>query len=165
MNQKENKTHIGDLVNTHGIKGEVRILSSSVNPAETFAPGTTVWVKDIEFKINSFRLHKSFILVIFEGVNNINDIEYLKGNKVYGIKEDLQEGEFFLADTIGFDVENNGEVIGRIESYMDLGPYDSYVVELNNGKQTNFPILDQYIIETNIEEKKIIVNLPKEFLE
>jgi len=48
---------------------------------------------------------------------------------------------------------------------MDLGPYDSYVVELNNGKQTNFPILDQYIIETNIEEKKIIVNLPKEFLE
>ena len=165
QNQKSNLTWVGTFVNTHGIKGEVRVLTSSVEPDVTFKKGTKIKIKGEDFVINSFRLHKNFVLITLEGINNINQIEYLKGEKIYSEEAQLEEGDLYLKETIGFDVIMNNESIGKIIDYMDIGPYDNYVVKLNNGKETNFPILEQYVIETNVQDKSIVVDLPKEFLE
>ncbi len=165
QNQENNLAWVGRLVNTHGIKGEVRVLTSSVEPEVTFKPGTIVKIKDEEFTIKSIRFHKNFTLLMFEGIDNINQIEHLKGEKIYSEETTLNEDEFYLKETIGFEVHMNNEVIGNIIGYIDIGPYDNYVVKLKNNKETNFPILDQYVKETDIEKKRIIVDLPKEFLE
>ena len=84
---------IGKIVNTHGIKGELRILSDFEFKDKVFKKGVKVYVgkKKKEFIINSYRFHKIFDMVTFEGFNNINDVEYLKGDFVYVNEEDLND--------------------------------------------------------------------------
>ena len=73
----------GQIVNTHGIKGEVKVKSNSDFTATRFQPGENLIVKhnnnDIQYTIASYRIHKGFHMLKFEGINNINDIEHLKG--------------------------------------------------------------------------------------
>ena len=73
--------YIGDIVNTHGIKGEVRIISDFKFKDQVFKKGIKVYVgrfKD-ELIINSYRTHKIYDMVTFEGINNINDVIIYKG--------------------------------------------------------------------------------------
>ena len=82
---------IGKIVNTHGIKGEVKVLTDSDFTDERFQKGQLIKVKhkneEIPFTIASHRIHKKFHLLTFEGIHNINDIEYLKGCKIFQDEE------------------------------------------------------------------------------
>ena len=80
---------IGKYVNTHGIKGEIRILSDFSRKDLIFKKGFKIYIKDNEFVINSYRKHKDYDMVTLEGINNINDIIDLKGNYVYIKREDI----------------------------------------------------------------------------
>ena len=84
---KENYFKVGTIVNTHGIRGEVKILAITDFADERFTKGAELQVetKDgfVPFKVKSSRLHKNMWLVLFEGVNNINDIEKYKTHDVY----------------------------------------------------------------------------------
>lgn len=80
---------IGKYVNTHGIKGEIRILSDFSRKDLILKKGFKIYIKDNEFVINSYRKHKDYDMVTLEGINNINDIIDLKGNYVYIKREDI----------------------------------------------------------------------------
>ena len=82
---------IGKIVNTHGIKGELRILSDFEFKDKVFKKGVKVYVgkKKKEFIINSYRFHKIFDMVTFEGFNSLYDVEYLKGDFLFVFEEDL----------------------------------------------------------------------------
>ncbi len=167
MNQKENSLiWIGTLVNTHGVKGEVRILSETDTPNETFAVGKTIeYVNNDnkgQFVIKTMRLHKQFILLTFEGINNINDIEYLKGSKIYCERAELDEGEYYLRDLIGCSINDQGKVIGKIIDIVDQGPYENLIVELENNKKTNIPMVDEFEVE--YDGKQVTVKLPEGYL-
>lgn len=82
---------IGKYVNTHGIKGEIRILSDFSRKDLLFVKGFKIYIKGTEFVINSYRKHKTYDMVTLEGINNINDIIDLKGNYVYIKREDIKE--------------------------------------------------------------------------
>ncbi len=169
MNQKENNLlWIGKLVNTHGVKGEVRILSDVTNPTEIFAIGNTIkyiYEDDIkELIINSMRLHKQFILLTFKGINSINDIEWLKGFKIYCDKEELDDGEYYLRDLINLKVYNqHNELIGEIIDVINQGPYDNLIIKLKNNKNTNIPFVDEFKIQ--YDGKKVKVDLPEGYIE
>ena len=83
---------IGKIVNTHGLKGELRILSDFRHKENVFIKGMKLYVgkKKEEFTINTYRFHKIYDMVTFEGFNNINDVEYLKGLQVYINEDDLK---------------------------------------------------------------------------
>ena len=83
--------NIGKIVNTHGIKGELRILSDFRHKDKVFKVGMKFYVgkEKEEFTVNSYRFHKIFDMVTFVGFNNINDVLYLKGKNVFINKEDL----------------------------------------------------------------------------
>ncbi len=169
MNQKENNLlWIGTLVNTHGVKGEVRIMSNTETPETTFAIGNTLVYdnkgSEGELVIKSMRPHKQFILLTFEGINNINDIEYLKGSKVYCEREELEEGEYYLRDLIGNSVfDQNNKLLGKVIDIIDQGPYENLIVELENKKTTNIPMVDEF--EVSYDGEKVSVNLPEGFIE
>ncbi len=168
MNQKENSLiWIGTLVNTHGVKGEVRILSETDTPDETFAVGKTIEYVNNDNKgqlvIKTMRPHKQFILLTFEGINNINDIEYLKGSKIYCERAELDEGEYYLRDLIDCPVYDQDKLIGKIIEIVDQGPYENLIVELDNNKKTNIPMVDEY--EVNYDGKAVKVKLPEGYLE
>lgn len=168
LKEKNNLLWLGTIVNTHGVKGEVRILSNSENKDKRFAKGEKLFFykgdEISELKINSSRPHKQFTLVVFEGVNNINDIEWIKGTKVYCLREELEEGEYYLSDLKGLEViDQHNNVIGIVTSISEQGPYESLNIKLNNGKSTNIPMVDEYKIE--YKDNKVFVDIPKEFIE
>lgn len=169
MNQKENNLlWLGTLVNTHGVKGEVRILTNSSTPEETFAKGNVIKYKTEdkigELTIKSMRPHKQFILLTFEGIDNINDIEWLKGSKIYCDRNELNDGEYYVHDLIGKSIyDQDDKLIGEIINIVEQGPYDNIIVKLKNEKKTNIPMVDEFNINFNGE--KVKVNLPEGFIE
>lgn len=173
MNQKEknNLLWLGTIVNTHGVKGEVRVLTDSDNVDLRFKSGSKLYYFDKDNNrevliVKSSRPHKQFMLITFEGVNNINDIEWIKSTKIYCEREELKEDEYYISDLIDLEViDQNNNMIGIVESVVDQGPYDSLNVKLSNGNSTNIPMVDEFKVEYNKKENKVFVNIPKEFIE
>ena len=170
MNQKEknNLVWLGTIVNTHGIKGEVRVLSNSDDISNKFKINNKIFYYDnqnnvCELIINSMRLHKNFILITFVDYININDIMFIKGKKIYSIKEELNDDEFYFEDTIGQKVYNQeNKLIGVVDSIMNQGPYNSLIIKLKNGKTTNVPIIEEFKVEFNKEKQKINIKIENE---
>ncbi len=171
MNQKLKNSYleIGTIVNTHGIKGEVRILSGTTNPEETFSINKIIYFEKND-EINSLtiktsRQHKKFTLVTFEGVNDINDIEWIKNTLIY-VERNLEDDEYYLIDMVGKNViDQNDKLIGIVSEIFDQGPYDSLIIKLKNGNSTNIPIVDEFKVKFNKGDDFVTVNIPKEFLD
>jgi len=119
---KSNLLKLGTLVNTHGIKGEVRIMSD-YDYTEEFTIGNELTIKGKTYKIASVRPHKSFTLLTFEGINDINDIEFLKGNDVFG--EKTSSGTH-IPEFIGLEVVLEGKRVGEVVDYFPQGRYSAY---------------------------------------
>ena len=80
---------IGKYVNTHGIKGEIKLLSNFSRKDLVFIPKMKIYIKDKSYIIKSYRKHKMFDMLTLEGITDINEIEYLKSNAVFINEEDL----------------------------------------------------------------------------
>ena len=75
---KMEEIYIGKVVNTHGIKGEIRILSDFLYKEKAFKVGTNLLIDGISYQITSYRRHKNFEMVTLDGYSNINDVLFLK---------------------------------------------------------------------------------------
>ena len=153
-----NYLYIGKLVNTHGIKGEVRILSNFRHKDKVFVKGFKFYVgKDKkEYVVETYRKHKNFDMVVFKDNYDINLIEHLKGSFVYINKDELKldKNKFLSVDLIGFDVIINDKTIGVIEDTLDT-PANEVLVLDNN---VMIPYVDAFIKKVDIENKKVFVN-------
>ena len=117
--------YIGKIVNTHGIKGELRIRSNFELKNVIFKPGFTLYVGEgyVPEEIVTYRPHKEFDMVTFKGYDNINQVlNYLKLN-VYVKRSDLElsKDEYILEDLVGLSVEENGEMLGKVEEIVYNG--------------------------------------------
>ena len=110
------KILIGKYVNTHGIKGEIRIKSDFKYKEKVFIVGNKIYLNDKDFIINSYRVHKDYDMVTLDGINDINDILPLKGSLVYFDKEslNLNQDEYLDTDLIGFIVYMDNILKGRV---------------------------------------------------
>ena len=147
--------YIGRLVNTHGIKGEVRILSDIDYKDLVFKKGFNLYIGSKKEKetINTYRVHKNFDMVTFVGINNINDVLKYKGEDVYVLRSDI-EGVVTDEDFIGLDVYTD-KYIGKVTSILK-GYNDILVIE-NETKKYMVPKLDNFIKNIDFENKKIII--------
>lgn len=112
---------IGRIVNTHALKGEVRIVSDFEFKDRIFKENTLLYIgenKDKEI-IETYRKHKQFDMVKFKGIDYINDVLKYKGSKVY-IDEsilNLKDDELLISELINMDVYNDNKYVGRITEY------------------------------------------------
>ena len=107
--------NIGKIVNTHGIKGELRILSDFKYKDKVFKKGFKFYVgKDKEeLIVNSYRYHKIFDMVTFNDLNDINLVLKYKGKEVYINEEDLElDGEIYIDNLLGYKVLVGDKDIG-----------------------------------------------------
>ena len=145
--------NIGKIVNTHGIKGELRILSDFRHKDKVFKKGMKFYVgkEKEEFIVNSYRFHKIFDMVTFEGFTNINEVLYLKGRQVYINKEDLvlDDGEVYIEDLIGYDVIIGEKTLGKVTGVM----YNSKANDILKVGDILIPYVKDLIIK--IEDNKI----------
>ena len=96
------KIYIGKIVNTFGIKGELKIVSKFEMPDRVFKVHNHLIIKDRSYEITGVRFHKNNYLVELDNIKDINDIEYLIGNDVYFAKEDLNllDEEYLISELI-----------------------------------------------------------------
>ncbi|MBI5974586.1 ribosome maturation factor RimM [Staphylococcus canis] len=155
------KVEVGKIVNTHGIKGEVKVKSHSDFTDIRFQPGEVLEVEVnremLELVVTSHRLHKGLHMLKFEGYTNINDIEHLKGHLLYQERDheeiELDEHEFYYSDIIGCTVFVADEPIGRVVEIFETGANDVWVVK--GEKEHLIPYIEDVVKTVDIEHRRI----------
>lgn len=145
---------VGKIVNTHGIKGELRILSDFECKKRILKKGCKLYIDNKEYIIETYRYHKIFDMITLTGYNNINDVLFLKGKKVYCNRADLnlEDHEYLIQDLIGLEVYFNDELIGKITNISrDRNPL------ITIDKKKLVPYNDNFIDSVLISEGKIIL--------
>ncbi|RAP76286.1 ribosome maturation factor RimM [Paenibacillus montanisoli] len=160
---------VGKLVNTHGIRGEVKVVSQTDFPEERFAPRNVLTLlqpetkQTLEVEVQSARLHKNMYIVKFRGYDNINDVEKYKGWELKVSKNDLvdlEEGEYYHHQIIGCKVNtDDGEELGVITEILSPGANDVWVIQRPKGKQLLIPVIDDVVLDVNVEAKLVKVHL------
>lgn len=103
-----NKVILGKYVNTHGIKGEIRIKSNFPYKSKVFKIDNEIIINDNIYKIKSYRVHKEYDMITLDGINSINDIPFPKNTKVFIDRDKyLSKKEYLDSDLIGFIVYNS----------------------------------------------------------
>ena len=156
--------NIGRYVNTHGVKGEIRLLSSFRYKDKVFKPGFKFYIgkEKHEYEVESYRPHKNFDMFIFKNVHDINLIEHLKGSQVYINKEDLKldKNQFLAIDLIGFNVIIDDKLIGQITDVIDTPANE--VLRVN--ENILIPYVKDFIISVDNVNKKVLVQNVKGLL-
>src|SRR5690625_1800958 len=160
--------NVGKIVNTHGIKGEVRVQSITDKPEERYRPGSKLVIEvdnddRIPVTIKSHRKHKNFDLLTFEEYSSINDVESFK-NKMLQIDEDLlpelEDGVYYESQVIGSDVlDEEGNSIGRLKEILFMPTNDVWVVERPDKKDLLLPFIESVILNVDTEQKEITVHV------
>lgn len=153
--------YLGKIVNTHGIKGELRIISDFKYKELVFTKGFKLYIGESrETKIiETYRPHKNFDMVTFIGINNINDVLKYKGKDVYINKIDLALDNTMYLDTdlIGIGVYDNDTYIGDVTELMKMPHNDVLVVMNKSNKRYLIPFIEQFVKSIDINNKKIII--------
>lgn len=161
--------NVGKIVNTHGIKGEVRVISRTDFPEERFAPGSQLYLfvneraEPILLEVASWRQHKDFELLSFKGYDSIDKVESFKGGMLKvaaSDREPLPEGEYYFHEIIGCVVyTTEGEEIGTITSILQPGANDVWVVEDRTRKEFYIPYINDVVKEVDVEEKRVVIEV------
>lgn len=160
---------VGDIVNTHGLKGEVKILSDSDFKDERFGVGYKLFIINKEHEIieevtiQNYRTHKNFDLLTFENKLNINDVERYKGKFVAVAKDDIRplgdmEG-YYHTDIMECVVMYQNDEIGKVHKIVSLPTYDLWYIKRKGKKDILLPFTDEFVQHIDMQEHKIIVNL------
>jgi 16S rRNA processing protein RimM len=167
--------NVGKIVNTHGIKGEVRVISKTDFPDERYVPGNVLFLfkdnekKPLELTIETHRKHKNFDLLTFEGFHNVNQVEFLRDG-ILKVPESqlgrLEKDEFYFHEIIGCTVvTNTGEEIGTIHEILTPGANDVWVVKGKQGKDILIPYIEQIVNEVDITNKRVVITPMEGLLE
>lgn len=158
----KNILELGKVVNTHGIRGEVKIQPWCDDP-EIFDELEYIYIDNKKFDIEKSRLHKNCVIVKLEQINNINEAELYR-EKIVTIEREklgeLPEGTYYIADLEGLTVKTiDGEILGEIEDVLKTGSNDVYVLKSQSRKPILIPVIDQVVKEVNIEDGYVLVEL------
>lgn len=153
--------YLGEIVNTHGIKGEVRIISDFQFKDQVFKKGNALYIGNYKDKevINSYRVHKNYDMVTLDGINDINDVLKYKGKKVYIIKEEYNFDGILFGDLIDNSIYFNDKEIGKVVDILKSHAHPILVVKQESGKQFMIPYIDEFIINVDVDKKRIDVKL------
>ncbi|MFI3312467.1 MAG: ribosome maturation factor RimM [Eubacteriales bacterium] len=154
----QNLLETGEIVNTHGTQGEVKIRPWADVP-EFLTEFDELYIDDKAVEIEYARVHKDMVLAKLAGVNSMEEAMKLRG-KVVKIDRDeveLEDGTVFIADIIGLPVFVGDEKLGTLKDVLTLPANDVYVVR--GKKEYLIPAVSDFLEEVNMEEKFIRVRL------
>ena len=150
-----NYIYIGKIVNTHGIKGEVRIKSDFKYKKDVFKKDFNIYIGNNKIKqtINTYRVHKEYDMITFNGITNINDVLEYKGLNVYINREELKIDGILDEDIIGMDVYSNDKKIGIVTNILKSKAHD--ILEID--KKYLVPYIDEFV-KIDIYNKQVLIN-------
>lgn len=170
---KEKLTHfrIGQIVNTQGLKGEVKVYPY-VDDINRFDDLESFYLEknfNHEYEVERVRYKGNMVIMKIKGIDSVELAEKVKTKNIYISREnsvDLDEDEFFISDLIGLEVFTvAGEKVGILKDVLQYSANDVYVVKGANDKEYLIPSTMQFVPEINLEEKKMIIDPIKGMLD
>jgi 16S rRNA processing protein RimM len=165
----ERLLNIGKIVNTHGIKGELKIYPQTDFPEVRFQPGSKLLMvppesgETIAIEVVAAREQKTMYIVKIKGFDNINQVEKYKGWELKVTESErvpLSEGEYYFRDIIGCEViTEEGETLGTVKDILSPGANDVWVVKMAKGKELLLPVIDDVVLDVDVASRKIKVHL------
>lgn len=148
----------GQIVSTHGIAGEVKILPWCDGP-EFLKDFDTFYIEGTAFPVEQARVHKNMLLCKLSGVNDMNAAQVMK-NKVVCIDRDdarIPEGRVFISDLIGLPVYADGQEIGVLKDVYTGPANDVYIVK--GEREYMIPAVSEFLEDVNVDEGYVRVRL------
>lgn len=162
----DNYFTVGNIVNTQGIKGEMRIMPT-VDDVMRFKLLKKVYVerKGVikEYDVENVRFHKQFVLLKLKGIDDMTAAEAFKGS-IVKITEDMaipcEEDEYYIRDLYDMKVlTEDGTELGILKDVLFTGANDVYVVSPREGKDILIPAIKDCILNVDVENKVMTVRL------
>ncbi len=144
----------GKIVNTHGIHGDVKVLSWAQTP-EDLLNINPFYIDGKPYRVEQARIHKGTVLVKFENVCTVEEAEALRNKILYADRRDfvLDDREFFIKDLIGLRVTDadTGKEYGTLREVLATGANDVYRIVDESGTERLVPAIADCILSTDIE--------------
>lgn len=164
------KYRIGQMVNTHGLRGDMKIYSLTDYP-ERFEEIEYIFFEeeDCKYYIDRVKYHKQMPIIKIKGIDTIEQAEKFRGKTLYideqNVRE-LEEDEYMISDLIGMEAFlEDGTVLGKVENVLPYTANDIYVVRSDDGKEYMIPALKIFVPVLDIKNKKMIIKAMEGLLE
>ncbi|HBM81657.1 MAG: ribosome maturation factor RimM [Clostridiales bacterium] len=162
---------IGKIINTHGIKGELKVLPLTDN-IKRFSDLSYVLLDDeklYRYEVEYVNYFKGTVLLKLKGIDNVDDALKIKGYYILIERKDaikLPEGSYFICDIIGLDVQDiNKGYMGKISDVISTGSNDVYVIkQYKTNKEILIPALKSVVKDIDIKSGKMVIDMPEGIL-
>ena len=148
----------GEIVNVHGIRGEMKILPWADSP-EFLCHFTRVFIAGKEYKMEFCRIQKTCNLVKLQGVDTVDAAQLLRGKTVEVCRDEAPEGLIFAAELIGMDVYTDEDLLGQITDVLDYPGNKVYVVKGQH--EYMIPAVKEFILSTDMDANRMQVKIIK----
>ena len=146
----------GEIVTTHGIKGEVKVMCWLDDP-EMLCEFDRCVIDGKEFEIEQCRVQKTCNLVKLSGIEDMDAAQAMRGKKIMLYREDIDDEVIFAAELIGVEVYADGQMIGKIKEVLDYPGNSVYVVRGEH--EYMIPAVKAFVLSTDMEKNEMQVNL------
>ncbi|MDU4623974.1 MAG: ribosome maturation factor RimM [Enterococcus gallinarum] len=166
--------NVGKIVNTHGIRGEVRVISQTDFPEERYRKGQRLTLfrenkAPLELTVAGHRKHKNFDLLTFEGYPTINDVEPLRDGILKVSKDELSElteNEYYYHEIIGLTViDEQARELGKIKEILSPGANDVWVVQRKGKKDALIPYIESVVKQIDLDKGEVLIEIPEGLLD
>lgn len=165
-NGMEEMLQVGIISSTHGLKGEVKVYPTTDDMMRfkklshvILDTGTT----QLSLEVQHVKFFKQFVILKFQGIDHIEEIESYKGKRLLVKREDavaLEKDEYFVADMIGMRVYlDDQSEFGILKDIMETGANDVYVVESKEHGEVLIPAIKECILSVDVEKQHIVIHL------
>ena len=148
----------GEIVTTHGVRGEVKVLSWLDSP-EMLCEFDRCRIEGKEYAMDAIRVQKTCNLVKLRGVDTMEDAQKLRGKTMELYREDISDELIFAAELVDVEVFADGASIGRIKEVLDYPGNSVYVVQ--GEREYLIPAVKEFILSTDLEKNQMQVKLLK----
>lgn len=155
---------VGIIVNSHGLKGEVKVMPTT-DDISRFDYLEKAFIQKnserTEIQVTNVKYLNKFVILKFEGYDDIDDILKFKNCDIMINREDaikLNDNENFVGDIIGCLVYDDNVEYGYVKDVIFTGANDVYVVD-HNGKNLLIPVIDECVLEVDVVNQRIKVNM------
>ena len=146
----------GEIVTTHGVRGEVKVLPWVDSP-ETLSEFDRCRIDGVEYIIESCRVQKTCNLVKLTGIDTMEAAQAMRGKVIELYREDIDDEVIFAAELIGVEVYAGDQKIGKITEVLDYPGNSVYVVK--GEYEYMIPAVKQFILDTDMDSNKMQVKL------
>ena len=146
----------GEIVTTHGVRGEVKVLTWLDSP-ELLCEFDRCRIGGKEFRMESVRVQKTCNLGKLSGVDTMEAAQAMRGKVVELYREDIDEDVIFGAELIGVEVYEEDTLLGKITDVLDYPGNSVYVV--SGEHEYMIPAVNQFILSTDLDANRMQVKL------